>query len=86
MEGDYIGVADGLGMSMGDGGEGNKRSVVMSGGGDACVGSRRVSERDCCRLPGVIRELWKDLQYSFSFFIDLFLNKVVTLVGMERRR
>ena len=86
MEGGYIGVADGLGMSMGDGGEGNERSVVMSGGGGACVGSRGVSERDYCRLPGVIRELWEDLQYSFSFFIDLFLNKVVTLVGMERRR
>ena len=54
MEGGYIGVADGLGMSMGDGGEGNERSVVMSGGGGACVGSRGVSERDYCRLPGVI--------------------------------
>ena len=36
----YIGVAGGLGMSMGDGGEGNEGSVVCkSGGGSACVDS-----------------------------------------------
>ena len=49
--GGYIGVADGLGMSVGESGEDDKESVVMSGGGGACVGSRGVSSRDCCRLP-----------------------------------
>ena len=46
---------------MGDGGEDDKGSAVIGGGGGACMGSGEVSERDCCRLPGVIRELWKDL-------------------------
>ena len=47
--GGYIGVADGLGTSVGDGNEG---SAVMGGGGGACVGSGGVSESDSCRLPG----------------------------------
>ena len=76
--GGYIVVADGLGMSVGDGGEGDERSAVMNGGGGACVGSGGVSERDCCRLPRVIRELWEDfhtVSYSFSssFSIRLYL-------------
>ena len=48
-------MANGLGMSGGDGGEGKERSAVMIGGRGACVGSGNVSKRDCCRLPGVIR-------------------------------
>ena len=80
--GGYIGVADGLGMSVGDGNEG---SAVMGGGGGACVGSGGVSEWDSCRLPGVIRELWEDLPYSFPFFFDFFFNKVVLLVDQERK-
>ena len=44
----------------------------MGGGGGACVGSGGVSERDCCRLPGVIQELWEDLPYSFPFFLEFF--------------
>ena len=39
---------------MGDGGGGDGGSVVMDCGRDACVGSGRVSERDCCRLFWVI--------------------------------
>ena len=50
----YIGVADGLGMSVRDGDEGNEESAAMSGGGRACVGSGGVSERDCCRLLRII--------------------------------
>ena len=34
-------------MSVRDGGECNKGSAVMSGGGGACLGSGGVSERDC---------------------------------------
>ena len=84
-------MANGLGMSGGDGGEGGdgggeERSVVMTGGRGACVASGNVSKRDCCRLPGIIRELWKDLQYSFPFFINFFFNMAVPLVGMERMR
>ena len=79
-------MANGLGMSGGDGAEGKERSAVMIGGRGACVGSGNVSKRDCCRLPGVIRELWKDLQYLFPFFFNFFFNKVVPLVGMERMR
>ena len=36
------------------GGEGDKGSAVMGGGGCACVGGGGVSERDYCRLSGVI--------------------------------
>ena len=43
----YVGAADGFGMSVRDGGECNKGSAVMSGGGGACLGSGGVSERDC---------------------------------------
>ena len=39
---------------MRDGGEGNKRSAVMSGGGDASVSNGGVIERDYCKLPGII--------------------------------
>ena len=42
---------------MGDGGGSDRGSDVMGGGGGACVGSGGVTERDYCRLPGVIREL-----------------------------
>ena len=35
-------------MDVGDGG-----SAVM-GGGEACVGSGMVGERDYCRIPGII--------------------------------
>ena len=47
-------MADSLGLDMGDGGEGDKGSAVMGGGGCACVGGGGVSERDYCRLSGVI--------------------------------
>ena len=60
---------------MGDGGGGDGGSAVMASGGGACVGSGGVSERDCCRLPGVIQELWEDLPYSFPFFLEFLLNK-----------
>ena len=33
----YIAVADGLGMIVGDGDEGDEGSAVMSGGEGACV-------------------------------------------------
>ena len=56
---------------MGDGNGGDGGSAVMSGGGGACVGSGR----DCCRLPGVIRELWEDLLYNFPFFLEFILNE-----------
>ena len=52
------GVADGLGMTVEDGGKGSEGSAVMSHGGVACVGSGGVSERNCCRLPGVIPKLF----------------------------
>ena len=55
---------------MGDGGEDDKGSAVIGGGGGVCMGSGEVSERDRCGLPGVIRELWKDLPYSFPFFLE----------------
>ena len=42
-------------MSVNNGGEGDKGGVVMSGGGGPCVGSGWVSNKDCCRLPGIIR-------------------------------
>ena len=60
---------------MGDGGGGDGGSAVMASGGGACAGSGGVSERDCCRLPGVIQELWEDLPYSFPFFLEFLLNK-----------
>ena len=41
-------------ISVRDGGEGNERSAVMSGGGAASVSSGGVIERDYCRFPGVI--------------------------------
>ena len=65
-------MADSLGLDVGDCGEGDEESAVMGGGGGACVGSGGVSERDCCRLPGVIRERWEDLPYSFPFFLESF--------------
>ena len=52
--GGYIGVADGLRIGVGDGGEGDKGCTTMGGGGGACVGSRGVSEKDCFKLPVVI--------------------------------
>ena len=39
---------------MGDSSNCDGGSAVMGGGGGAYVGSGGVSERDCCRLPGVI--------------------------------
>ena len=54
---------------MGDGGGGDRGSAVVGGGG-ACVASGGVSKRDYCRIPSVIRELWEDLPYSFSFFLN----------------
>ena len=50
-------------------------SAVTSGGGGACVGSGGVNERNCCRLPGVIQELWEGLPYSFPFFLEFLLNE-----------
>ena len=79
-------MADGLRMGVGDGGEGDEGSAVMGGGGSTCVGIGGVSEMGCCRLPGVIRELWEDLPYSFSIFLEFFFNKVFPLVGLERKR
>ena len=84
--GGYISVVDDLGLDVGDGGEGDKGSAVMGGGRGACVGSGGVSEGDCCRLPGIIREIWKDLPYSFPFFLEFFFSKVVPLVGLERKK
>ena len=60
---------------MGDSGKGYGGSAVMGDGGGACVGSGGVSDRDCCRLPGVMRELWEDLPYSFLFFLESLLNE-----------
>ena len=71
---------------MRDGGEDNEGSAVMSTGRGACGSSGGVSESDCCRLPGVIRELWEDHTYSFSFFLKFFFNMVVPLVDLERKR
>ena len=84
--GGYIRVVYDLGLDVGDGGEGDKGSAVMGGGRGACVGSGGVSEGDCCRLPGIIREIWKDLPYSFPFFLKFFFSKVVPLVGLERKK
>ena len=39
------------------------------------MGSGGVSERDYCRIPGVIRKHWEDLQYNFPFFLEFLLNK-----------
>ena len=72
-------------MSTRGGGEGNEGNAVMRGDGSSCVGSGGFSESNCCRFPGVIQELWKEITYSFSFFIDFFFNKVVPLVIMERK-
>ena len=69
---------------MRDGSEGNVGGAVMCVEGGACVVSGGASDRDCCRLPGVIRELWEDLPCSFPFFFKF--NKVVPLVGLERKR
>ena len=30
--------------------------------GSACASSGGVSESECCRLPGVIRELWNSIR------------------------
>ena len=38
----YIGVADDLGMTVGDDSDGDKGSAVMSGGGGGFVNSTRV--------------------------------------------
>ena len=34
----------------------DKESAVNCGGGEACVSSRGVSDRDCCMFPGVTQE------------------------------
>ena len=60
---------------MGDGGGDDGGGVVMDGGRDACVGSGRVNGRDCCMLPGVILELWEDLPYSSTFFLEFLPNE-----------
>ena len=62
---------------MGDGSGGDGGSAVVGGGGGGCVGSGGVNEMDCCRLPGVIQELWEDLPYSFPFFVEFLLNEGV---------
>ena len=76
-------------MSVNNGGEGDKGGVVMSGGGGPCVGSGWVSNKDCCRLPGIIRELWEDLPYSFPFFFslvfDFFFNNIFLPVALEKK-
>ena len=69
---------------MRDGGEGNKGGAIMCARGGTCAGSFEVSEKDCCRLPGVISELWSDLPYSFPFFFKF--NRVFPLVDLERKR
>ena len=56
-------------MNVGDSGRGDKGSAVMGGGGGSCVNSGGVRERDYYRIPGVIRELWEDLSYSFPLCI-----------------
>ena len=56
-------------MNVGDGGGGDKGSAVIGCGGGACVVSGGVSETDYCRIPGVFRELWEDLSYSFPLCI-----------------
>ena len=60
---------------MGDGGGGDGGSTIMGGGGGGCVGSGRVNEMDCCRLLGVIQELWEDLPYNFPFFLEFLYDE-----------
>ena len=48
-------------MNMGDSGWGGRGSAVMGGGRNACVRSGEINERDCCKFPGVIQELWENL-------------------------
>ena len=60
-------MVDELGLDVGNSGEADEVSVLMGDEGGACVGSAGVSERDCCKLLGVIRELWKELPCSFPF-------------------
>ena len=60
---------------MGDGGGGDGGSAVMGGGGGDCMSSGGLNERDCCRFPGIIQEIWEDLPYSFPFFLELVLNE-----------
>ena len=36
------------------------------------VGSGGFSEMDCCRLPGVIQQLWEDLPCSSPYFSNSF--------------
>ena len=62
---------------MGYDGGGDGGNAVMDVRGSACVGSGGVNERDCCRLPGVIQELWEDLPCSFPFFLEFVLNEVM---------
>ena len=51
---------------MGDGGEGDKGTAVMSVGRGACVNSGGISERDCCRFSVVISKLpVKNLNFHF---------------------
>ena len=70
-------------MNGRDRSDSNEGGAVMCVGGGACMGSGGVSE-DYCRVTGLIRELWEDLPYSFPFFFEF--NKVVPLVGLERKR
>ena len=56
-------------MDVGD------RGSALMGGRVACVDSGMVDERDNCRIPGIIRELWEDLPYSFQFFFEFLLNE-----------
>ena len=88
--GDYIGVADGLGMSIGDSGEDDRRSVVMSGGGGACVGSRGVSNRRLLQAPmSYMRALGRPhikFPIPFRLFFNSFPNKVFLLVDLDRKR
>ena len=67
---------NGLGTSVRNSCEGNEGGVVMCVGGGAWV-----IQRDCCRLHGVIQELWEDLPYSSPFFFAF--NKGATLVGLK---
>ena len=63
---------------MRDGGEGNKGSAVMSGGGGACAGSGGVSGGNCCRLPEVISKssgkTSPTVSHSFSSSISIRLS------------
>ena len=71
---------------MRDGGKGHEGDAAMSIGGGACVTSGGIKERDCCRLRGVIQEIWEDLPCSFPFFFGFFFDKVGPLIGLERKR